>query len=74
MGKTALARAIAVAGSQSALAELIGRTQQAISHWVVKETNVPAEDAVKIETALKGKVKRSELRPDLWPPKEGARA
>lgn len=67
-----LLKAISIAGSQEKLAQIIGGTvkQQHISYWL--KNDVPAERAIQIEAALKGRVTRSELRPDLWPSNEGA--
>lgn len=60
-----LARAIEIAGSQSALARLTGHSQPNISRWLrLHGGRVPAEAAVAIEKATG--VSRRELRPDLW--------
>ena len=63
----ALKRAIAIAGSQSALARIIGVNQQNVNHWLLKGSRVPAEYVIPIERASYGQVKRHELRPDLYP-------
>lgn len=63
-----LQKAIDYAGSQSALARLLGgkTKQQHVFHWMNK--GIPAKRAIEIEVATNGAVTRSELRPDLWPP------
>lgn len=59
-------RAVDLAGSQRALAEKAGLSQQAIS-WLLNEApQVTAEVAIKIERATDGKVSRIDLRPDLF--------
>ncbi len=71
--QTALARAIKAAEGQSALARLIGRSQAHIHYWLkLSKEGVPAQAAIDIETALKGKVTRHELRPDIFGEKPGA--
>jgi DNA-binding transcriptional regulator YdaS (Cro superfamily) len=57
----ALERACQIAGSQTALAEKLGRTKAAISRW--KTEQVPAEICPEIES-LTG-VRCEELRPDV---------
>lgn len=64
-----LQKAIDKAGSQSALARMIGTTQQNVHHWV-KRSWVPAEVVKSIEAATG--VPRHELRPDLWEPSSKA--
>jgi DNA-binding transcriptional regulator YdaS (Cro superfamily) len=49
------------------LAARCGVTHQAVLKW--KNGKVPAERAVQIEAVTEGSISRSELRPDLWPPK-----
>ena len=60
-------RAVELAGSQRALAEKAQISQQLVS-WLLSEAapQVSAEVAVKIEKATAGKVKRQQLRPDLF--------
>jgi pyruvate,orthophosphate dikinase len=62
MRDNALERAITEAGGVTALARAINVTPQAISQW----DRVPAERAIAVEQATKGKVTRQELRPDLF--------
>tara|TARA_R100001377_G_scaffold78463_1_gene56199 strand:- start:203 stop:472 length:270 start_codon:yes stop_codon:yes gene_type:complete len=58
--------AIDEAGGLSALAKLMpdSPTRQAVDNWTKK--GLPAKRAVHIEVALKGRVRRQELRPDLY--------
>ncbi len=62
---SALERAIAVAGGQSALARLIGKSQGHVWHWLKVAKRVPAEAVLSIEGATG--VPRHELRPDVYP-------
>jgi DNA-binding transcriptional regulator YdaS (Cro superfamily) len=61
---TALDKAAELLGGQSELALALDVTSMAISQW--KKRGVPAERAVQIEQVTKKKVKRSDLRPDLF--------
>jgi len=63
-----LAKAIAIAGSQSELARRMGGTtkQQHISLWLKGE--LPAEQVRAAVAATDGQVSAHELRPDLYPP------
>ncbi len=65
MDTTPLQRAVQVAGSQSALARLIGVRQGTLWKWLVTG-RVPAEYAVPIEFAAGRLVTRYELRPDIF--------
>ena len=58
--------AIDEAGGISALAKLMpdSPSRQAVDNWTKK--GVPAKRAVHIEVALNGRVRRQELRPDLF--------
>jgi TorA maturation chaperone TorD len=67
---SALERAIAAAGGQSALARLIGKSQGHVWHWLKVAKRVPAEAVLAIETATG--VPRHELRPDVYPADGGA--
>ena len=64
----ALQRAVAIVGSQSALARKLGLKQAHVWNWLNKAKRVPGEAVLAIEAATEGKVKRTELRPDLYPP------
>lgn len=59
-------RAVKIAGSQRALAEKAGLSQQMISWLLTTAPNVTAEVAVKLERATDGAVTRADLRPDLF--------
>jgi DNA-binding transcriptional regulator YdaS (Cro superfamily) len=54
------------AGSQSELAVNLGITQQNVSRLMTRGKRVSPELAVKIELMTGGKIKRSDLRPDLF--------
>ncbi len=64
MANEALRKAIALAGSQTALAAKIGKSQGHVSKWLERET-IPAEMVITVEQATG--VPRSELRPDIYP-------
>ena len=57
--------AVSVAGSQSALARLIGKKQAHIWYWLRVSKKIPAEHVIAIEKATG--VSRSALRPDIYP-------
>src|SRR5262245_55869950 len=61
----AIARAVAIAGSEVKLAEACGVTQPAISKAKVHGTT-SARLAIATHRAPNGRVPASELRPDLW--------
>ena len=58
--------AIDEAGGISALAKLMpdSPSRQAVDNWT--KNGLPAKRAVHIEVALNGRVRRQELRPDLF--------
>lgn len=60
--KTAIERAIEIAGGPSALARAVGVLPSNIAYW--KNVSIPPRRAIQIEEATG--VSRSELRPDLW--------
>lgn len=64
-----LKEAAAHVGGIGKLADAIGIARQNFYQWGV----IPAERVVAIETATGGKVPRSRMRPDLWPPTQGSR-
>ena len=65
MNTYGLKKAIEKAGSQQALAELLGVRQSHISNWLNREKRIPAERVLSVESATG--VPRHELRPDLYP-------
>ncbi len=67
MSIKALEKAVEIAGGQSALGRLIDRDQKAIWAWINTTQKVPAEDVLKIEQAVEGKVSKHDLRPDVYP-------
>jgi DNA-binding transcriptional regulator YdaS (Cro superfamily) len=68
-----LARAISAAGSQAALSDRIGVSQQLISYWLRKGARgVPAEHVSAIEMATG--ISRHELRPDVFGAKPAEKA
>lgn len=69
-----LRRAIELLGSQTALAEKLGKKQGHVWAWLNKHGGrVPAELVIPIEAATNGQVTREELRPDLYPPPDDMR-
>lgn len=69
----ALERAIATAPSLSEFALRLGVSPQVVAMWK-KRDRVPAERVLDVERVTEGKVTRSELRPDIYPPQEQAAA
>lgn len=65
--KFGLQAAITAAGSQKALAKMIGKTQGHVSSWLLRK-KTPAEMCIPIEEAVSGKVTRYDLRPDVFGP------
>lgn len=64
--KEALLKAIKIAGSQTALAEDIGTSQQNISNWL-KTGFIKPEFVIPIEIAVETKVSRHDLYPEIYP-------
>lgn len=58
-------RAVRLAGSQSALAKIAGRSQPTVSLWIKGNMKLPAECVLPVEAALG--IPRHDLRPDLYP-------
>lgn len=70
--RTHLQRAIDLKEGQSGLARAVGCSQQQI-WWLMNEAkNITYEMAVKIERATDGKVRASDLRPDMHNERESA--
>lgn len=63
-------RAVALLGTQAALAKAIGFSQQYVSALLHSRLRCSAEAALKIETATAAKVTAHDLRPDLYRPLE----
>ena len=64
--KSALARAVRAAGSQSAFARLLGTKQSTVWSWLDQAKPLPAEHVLTVER--KTGVSRHDLRPDIYPP------
>jgi len=64
-----LRQAIEIVGSQAELARLGAITEAAIN-ISIKTNWCGPKVAIAIETATKGRIKRSALRPDLWAPRK----
>lgn len=73
-GAKYLKKAVRIAGGQSALARACGGNlrQQHIWNWLNRDAKVPAEYVRAIERATDGRIKRHQLRPDIYPPHEQA--
>jgi DNA-binding transcriptional regulator YdaS (Cro superfamily) len=63
--ETGIAKAIRLAGSQTALGNLLGLTPQAIQKWAAQGT-VPGDRCREVETKLNGQVTRYELNPTVF--------
>lgn len=68
----ALEKAIEIVGTQAELARALGVTPQHVWNWLNRDEKVPAEQVIPIERATEGKVKRHDLRPDLYPKERAA--
>lgn len=64
MSSEALQKAIQIAGSQQALAKMVGKTQGHVSQWLRRGGRVPPNLVLRIEKATG--VDRKRLRPDLF--------
>lgn len=63
--ETGIAKAIRLAGTQTALGNLLGLTPQAIQKWAAQGF-VPAERCREVEEKLDGKVTRYELNSQVF--------
>ena len=63
--ETGIAKAIRLAGSQTALGKMLGLSPQAIQKWAA-QGNAPGERCREIETLLDGQVTRYELNPAVF--------
>lgn len=61
---SALDEAIATAGSQKALADLVGVTRAAVSLWKLNGNRVPIERVASVSKATG--IPREKLRPDIF--------
>jgi DNA-binding transcriptional regulator YdaS (Cro superfamily) len=61
----ALKEAVLRSGSQSALARLVGVSQQAVWRWLRNSKPLPAEHVLTVERETG--ISRHDLRPDLYP-------
>ena len=66
--KNLIEEAIAICGTQQALARKSGISQTGVSWLLNHAERVSAETAIAIETATDGVVSRHRLRPDLFGP------
>ena len=66
-GIAALARAVALIGSQMKTGKAIGVSGQAVSEVLRRGRRVPAEWCLKLQKATGGQVTANALRPDLYP-------
>ena len=57
-------KALEIIGSKSELSRKLGLSRQSVTDWNVLK--IPPKHVVKIEQLTNGKVKRSDLRPDLY--------
>lgn len=60
-------KAVRAAGSQSALARMLGLTPQAVQKWV-EQGYVPSERCRDVVAAVDGQVTRAELNPEIFGP------
>lgn len=58
--------AVKIAGTQKALADAIGISQQGVSYLLTDAKDISPEIAAAIDTFTQGKISKSELRPDIW--------
>ncbi len=65
---TPILKAIRIVGTQERLAEMLGLTKQAVNQWATGVRGPTPYQCVMIEKITKGKVKRVELRPDIFGP------
>ena len=64
MAQEELQRAIVLAGSQAELADMLDVVPMAVTNW--KRRGVPWAQAIAMEEALRRRVKREKLRPDVF--------
>jgi len=59
-------KAVNYCGSQTALASRAGVSQPSVNKWLYCINQITAESALAIEEATDGRVKASQLRPDIF--------
>lgn len=64
--QNALQTAVFLIGSQASLARQLGVQRSTVNSWIHGRNRIPPEAAIKIEKLTNSKVKKSELRPDLF--------
>lgn len=62
---SALFKVIDIVGNTHKLTNILCITHQRLRHW--KYNGVPAEWVIKLEKACDGKIKRTQIRPDIYP-------
>lgn len=65
LGMSEIQAAVETAGSQAALAQMVGVTQATVGEWVSGRRPVPRERCHEIERATNGAAVCERLRPDL---------
>lgn len=68
MNQLILKKAIDIFGTQAKMGRALGVSQSLISKLLRLGRPIPAELVLKIEALTEGRLHRSELRPDLYPP------
>lgn len=63
-------RAVAIAGTQAALAIALGLSAPTVNEWVTGKRPIPAVQCRPIERVTKGQVTAEQLRPDIFAPIE----
>ncbi|MDK4528027.1 Cro/CI family transcriptional regulator [Kingella kingae] len=54
------------AGSQAALARVLGVQRSTVNSWIQGRNKIPPETAIKIEHLTHSQITRKNLRPDLF--------
>ena len=62
--------AIALLGGIEKTSRALNISRDILYRWRKGLTPIPGERAIEIENLTQGYVKRSDLRPDFWPPDE----
>lgn len=61
-----LRQAISYFGTQTELANKLGRDKSTVTSWLKRRRKITAETAIKIENITNKAVMREDLRPDLF--------